>query len=177
MLRRALQLSALCLTAALGWGLWHAFAPAPSIPTLVEDAQRVDQIVIDKSARRLLASRQGETVLEFDIALGFEPVGDKAEEGDGKTPEGIFRVNRRNASSSFHLSLGLDYPQPEDLKRAEDAGRDPGGDIFIHGQPNAVGGALTLPGDWTAGCIAISNSEMERLWQLVDIGTKVEIRP
>ncbi|WP_232281854.1 L,D-transpeptidase family protein [Roseobacter sp. SK209-2-6] len=165
------------MTAALGWGLWHAFAPAPSIPTLVEDAQRVDQIVIDKSARRLLASRQGETVLEFDIALGFEPVGDKAEEGDGKTPEGIFRVNRRNANSSFHLSLGLDYPQAEDLQRAEDAGIDPGGDIFIHGQPNAVGGALTLPGDWTAGCIAISNSEMERLWQLVDIGTKVEIRP
>lgn len=161
----------------MAWGLWHGFGPRPTPPDLAAQTDRVDHILIEKSARRLTASRRGEPVLQYNIALGFAPAGDKLREGDGKTPEGLFTVNRRNANSSYHLSLGLDYPQAEDILRANAAGVDPGGDIFIHGQPNTIGGVLVLPGDWTAGCIAISDAEMEALWQLVELGTVVEIRP
>lgn len=169
--------AALCLSAVLGWVLWTHFGPRPEAPQLVATVDRVDHILIEKAARRLTASRNGQMVLQYDIALGFAPEGDKQQEGDGKTPEGLYTVNRRNPNSSFHLSLGLDYPLPEDIARAAAAGVAPGGDIFIHGQPNALGQTFVLPGDWTEGCIAITNSEMEQLWSLVDLGTQVEIRP
>ncbi|WP_417713629.1 L,D-transpeptidase family protein [Pseudophaeobacter arcticus] len=161
----------------LGWGLWQLYRPSPASPDLATLVDRVDHILIEKSARRLTASRAGQKVLQYDIALGFDPIGDKSREGDGKTPEGLFTIDRRNPNSSYHLSLGITYPQPKDIRRAAAAGIDPGGDIFIHGQPNALGNLATLPGDWTAGCIAISNTEMEQLWRLVDLGTSVEIRP
>jgi murein L,D-transpeptidase YafK len=138
---------------------------------------RIDHILIEKSHRRLTASLQGQQVLQFEIALGFAPIGDKTQEGDGKTPEGLFKIDRRNPNSSYHLSLGIDYPQPDDRARAAAQGLDPGGDIFIHGQPNALSNLITLPGDWTAGCIAVSNTEMEELWRLAALGTVVEIRP
>ncbi len=136
----------------------------------------MDHILIEKSARRLTATLNGAMVMQAEIALGFDPDGDKVQEGDGRTPEGVFTINRRNQQSAFHLSLGIDYPQPDDISRAEQHGIDPGGDIFIHGQPNGVVG-LTLPGDWTAGCVAISNAEMAQLWSLTANGTTVEIRP
>lgn len=177
MLKRLFKLAALCLIAALGWGLWQSHLPRPAPPDLAAAVDRVDRILIEKSARRLTASRQGETVLQYNVALGFAPTGDKAQEGDGKTPEGLFRVNRRNDKSSYHLSLGLDYPQSEDKTLAAAAGVSPGGDIFIHGQPNTLADMLILPGDWTAGCIAISDTEMDVLWKLVELGTVVEIRP
>lgn len=176
-MRRGIKIVALFLVAAFGWGLWHGYGPHPAPPDLAVQVERVDHILIDKSARRLTASRNGVVVLNYDIALGFTPEGDKFQEGDGKTPEGVFEINRRNGQSSYHLSLGLNYPQPEDKALATAAGVSPGGDIFIHGQPNTLGGALTLPGDWTAGCIAVSDAEMNTLWRLTDLGTVVEIRP
>jgi len=143
---------------------------------MAPEATQIDHILIEKSARRLTASLNGAVVMEADVALGFAPEGDKHQEGDGKTPVGIFRIDRRNPQSAFHLSLGINYPQPDDIERARSSGIDPGGDIFIHGQPNGITG-FTLPGDWTAGCIALSNSEMARLWSLTPNGTVVEIRP
>lgn len=143
---------------------------------MAPQAAWIDHILIEKSARRLTATQNGAVVLQADIALGFAPDGDKQQEGDGKTPVGIFRIDRRNPQSAFHLSIGIDYPQPQDIERANRQGVDPGGDIFIHGQPNGVTG-FTLPGDWTAGCIALSNAEMERLWSLTPDGAVVEIRP
>lgn len=113
----------------------------------------------------------------YPVALGFSPEGDKAREGDGRTPEGRFTIDRRNAASAYTLSLGIDYPRPEDRARARKAGYSPGGDIMIHGQPNAVPDGSMLPGDWTAGCIALSNAEIREIWQVVPIGTPVEIRP
>jgi murein L,D-transpeptidase YafK len=98
-------------------------------------------------------------------------------QGDGRTPEGAFRINRRNAHSKFHLSLGIDYPQQDDLIRASAGGYSPGGDIFIHGQPNAFFGKATLRHDWTEGCIAVSDTEIEELWLITRLGTEVEIRP
>jgi len=170
------RLLALVLLATLAWVVWQALAPRP-LPPPVAAVEEIDRILIEKSARRLTASRGGETVLEFPIALGFQPIGDKQQEGDGKTPEGIFRIDRRNPASAYHLSLGIDYPRAEDRARARAAGVSPGGDIFIHGQPNAASSLITLPGDWTAGCIAVSNEQMEILWRLAAIGTEVEIRP
>ncbi|WP_027244937.1 L,D-transpeptidase family protein [Leisingera daeponensis] len=175
-MRRLLRLLALVILTGAAWMAWQAFAPRP-VPPQATAVDRIDRILIEKSARRLTASRGGETVLEFPIALGFEPAGDKIQEGDGKTPEGTFRIDRRNPNSAYHLSLGIDYPRPGDRARARAAGVSPGGDIFIHGQPNSLGNLITLPGDWTAGCIAVSNDQMETLWRLAEIGTEVEIRP
>ena len=110
----------------------------------------------------------------YDIALGFMPVGHKQFEGDGKTPEGTYFINRHNPKSRFHLSVGISYPNPQDKAFAEAQGKSPGGDIMIHGRSDYKG---RNKGDWTAGCIAVSNPEIEELWSAVALGTTVEIRP
>jgi len=163
-------LTALALLAALAVLLW----PRPPVTPLTAPVER---LVVLKSERRLQVIVAGEVARDYRISLGFAPIGDKLREGDGRTPEGLFRIDRRNAASAYHLSLGLDYPRPEDRARAAAAGVSPGGDIFIHGQPNALPAGLTLPHDWTAGCIALSNAEMAALWPWVAVGTPVEIRP
>lgn len=114
---------------------------------------------------------------EYRIALGLSPVGDKARQGDGRTPEGVFAINRRNDRSAYHLSLGRDYPQPGDRTGAQAGGYDPRGDIMIHGQPNALADYAVLRGDWTAGCMAVTNAEMQEIWSVTDARTVVEIRP
>jgi len=138
---------------------------------------QIDRIVIEKSARQMQLLQGGRVVRSFTIALGFSPEGDKDRQGDGRTPEGEFRIDRRNEDSAFHLSLGLDYPRPEDRAEAAAVGYSPGGDIFIHGQPNALPEGFKLKGDWTNGCIAVTNSEMREIWAATPVGTVVEIRP
>lgn len=157
--------------------LWDRYTPTPPPPTLAPIKGQIDRLLVEKSARRMTAYQDGTPVRVYDIALGFSPTGNKQIEGDGKTPEGIFKINRRNAKSAFHLSLGLNYPLPDDLARAREDGTDPGGDIFIHGQPNGLKRQEKIKRDWTAGCIAVSNTEMEELWAIIPIGTVVEIRP
>lgn len=151
--------------------------PVPEPEPLAPLTERIDHILVEKAARRMTVFRNGKALRSYDIALGFTPEGDKEIEGDGKTPEGHFTINRRNPESAYHLSLGINYPQAEDIARARAAGHSPGGDIFIHGQPNAVPDALEIPGDWTAGCIAVSNAEIRELWRITPNGTSVEIRP
>lgn len=148
--------------------------PAPALPPLTGTAER---IVVEKSARRMVLYARGQPMRIYRIALGSSPKGDKTRQGDGRTPEGQFRIDRRNAQSAYHLSLGLDYPQPEDRARAARLGLDPGGDIMIHGQPNLLPDDAVLKGDWTAGCIAVSNAEMREIWSATDAETVVEIRP
>ena len=155
----------------------------PRMPVVVPDPAPnalqgpVDHILIEKSARRMVVFRAGKPLKTYQIALGFAPTGDKLRQGDGRTPEGRFRINRRNAASAYHLSLGLDYPQAEDIARARAGGYDPGGDIFIHGQPNSRKGLPPLRQDWTAGCIAVSDAEIEELWAATPNAITVEIRP
>lgn len=177
MMRRLARLfSGLALLALMLMGLAALYlrpAPAPFPPL----AGQIERIVVEKAARRMVLVRNGTVVREYRIALGFSPEGDKARQGDGRTPEGIFRIDRRNDRSAYHLSLGLDYPQPADRARAAAGGYDPGGDIMIHGQPNALPDGTVLRGDWTAGCIAVSNAEMREIWAATDAGTAVEIRP
>lgn len=108
----------------------------------------------------------------YHIDLGFAPVGDKNQSGDGKTPEGAYYVDRRNPESDFHLSLGINYPNARDIAEAKKLGVDPGGDIFIHGRGNPVSRLIR---DWTWGCIAITNKEMEEVFAMVRTGTPVLI--
>jgi murein L,D-transpeptidase YafK len=170
--------SALVMIAFLGLGAaWFYFAPAPIPPNLPPIIGMADRIIVEKSARRMVLMQNDKVLREYRIALGFSPQGDKERQGDGRTPEGVFAIDRRNDRSAYHLSLGLDYPQPEDRARAKAAGYDPGGDIMIHGQPNALADDVVLRGDWTAGCIAVSNAEMREIWAATDARTVVEVRP
>lgn len=168
-------LTLLLLIAVLGLALAAIWLrPLPPLPPI---RGSIDLIVIDKSARRMQLFQNGQPLRTYRIALGFAPSGDKVAQGDGRTPEGRFTIDRRNADSAYLLSLGLDYPQAEDHARAAAAGYNPGGDIFIHGQPNALPDGFIVKGDWTAGCIALTNAEMQQIWEVTPIGTAVEIRP
>lgn len=144
-------------------------------PEMLPEARQADFVLIEKAERRLTLMRDGSVLKHYRIGLGFAPKGDKRIEGDGKTPEGTYRIDRRNDRSKFHLSLGIDYPNAAQRKAARAEGRNPGGDIFIHGQPNGYSGAK-IRGDWTAGCAAVSNAEIREIWSRVPMGTPVEIR-
>ncbi|MDS9466506.1 L,D-transpeptidase family protein [Paracoccus sp. MBLB3053] len=151
--------------------------PRPPARPEAPIASPVERILIEKSSRRMTVWQRDGAPRTFRIALGFAPDGDKSREGDGRTPEGIFKVDRLNRQSAYHLSLGLDYPQRQHREAARKGGYDPGGDIMIHGQPNEVPDGYKVKGDWTAGCIAVTNAEIEEIFAHADIGTEVEIRP
>ena len=157
-------------------------AAALSASALAQELPRdslADRIVIDKSDRRLSLYRRNRLLKTYDIALGPNPNGHKEREGDGRTPEGSYVIDSRNRNSAFHRSLHISYPNDQDRRRARRLGVSPGGDIMIHGLPNgmdAIGKAHLLR-DWTQGCIAVTNAEIEEIWRVVRDGTRVEIRP
>ena len=139
----------------------------------------VDRILIEKSTRRLMLISQGEVLKSYKIALGGNPIGPKERQGDNKTPEGTYVIDTRNRDSRFHLSLRISYPNERDKIRAKELGVSPGGDIMIHGIKNGfswVGDAHTGI-DWTKGCIAVTDQEIEEIDKLAPNGTIVEIRP
>jgi murein L,D-transpeptidase YafK len=140
---------------------------------------RADKIVILKSARTMTLFSGGKAFKTYTVALGSVPVGPKRLEGDHKTPEGIFTIDARNPRSQFHLALHISYPQAADRERARSLGARPGGAVMIHGLPKAYAylGALHRQTDWTDGCIAVTNAEIEEIWKLAPVGTRVEIRP
>jgi murein L,D-transpeptidase YafK len=148
---------------------WQALSPGTTI----------DQIVVEKAARKLSIFRDGKQIKSYRIALGRKPVGAKQEEGDMKTPEGTYKIDSRNAQSSFHLALHVSYPSDEDNRRAAARGASAGSDIMIHGLRNGLGwiGAFHRWKDWTAGCIALTDEEIEELWRVTPDGTVIEIRP
>ena len=133
----------------------------------------VSSIVVNKGARKMYLLHGDDVLREFDVEMGFAPAGPKQVEGDGKTPEGTYYIDRRNPDSSFHLSLGISYPNAEDRALARALGQSPGGDIFIHGQPNLF---KAKGPDWTAGCIAVTNREMEDVYAMIKIGTVITLR-
>lgn len=138
-----------------------------------------DKILIEKKARRLSLISEGEVIKTYKIALGGDPVGPKERQGDNKTPEGIYTIESRNRDSAYHLSLRISYPNEIDKMRAKKLGASPGGDIMIHGIKNGLSwvGSLHARIDWTKGCIAVTDEEMEEIERLVPDGTLVEIRP
>lgn len=150
-----------------------------AVADVAADGPRIDRVLIDKS-ERLLTLLSGEQPMKtYPIALGAAPKGAKRFEGDQRTPEGVYTVDYRNSSSAFHLALRISYPNEADRMLALEAGQDPGGQIMIHGLKNGQGwlGARHLSDDWTDGCIAVTNDEIEEIWSLVQLGTPVEIRP
>jgi murein L,D-transpeptidase YafK len=142
-------------------------------------ANRADLVVVKKEERRMLLLSRGQVIRSYEISLGFNPVGHKKYEGDGRTPEGRYYLNWRNPQSRFHKSIHISYPNETDLQRAHYLGQPPGGHIMIHGIPNRFARAPELfEGiDWTEGCIAVSNSDIEEIWQLVADHTPIEIYP
>lgn len=135
---------------------------------------KADGVVVSKSDRKMYVMKGTMALSVHDIDLGFSPDGHKAQEGDGRTPEGQYFINRRNYNSAYFLSLGISYPNERDLALARAAGVNPGGDIFIHGGPRYVGQAGRR--DWTAGCIAVTDAEMEQIYQMVPDGVPIWIQ-
>ncbi len=142
-------------------------------------AERVDLVRVDKGERRMELVSSGRVVRTYSIALGGDPIGHKQQEGDERTPEGRYVLDWRNGGSAFHKSIHVSYPNAEDKASAARRGVDPGGMIMIHGQPNGFWWAawLTQWFDWTDGCIAVTDGEMDEIWELVGNGTPIEIRP
>lgn len=145
---------------------------ASATPELASKAEQADAIRVFKSTRRMELLRGGKVLRSYRIALGDAPVGHKRQQGDERTPEGDYRITYRNPQSRFHLSLRVSYPNQADREQARKRGVDPGGDIMIHGS--------TPPGykgDWTDGCIAVTNAQIEEIWRLVPVGTPIRINP
>ena len=147
-------------------------------PAFAAQNLKADHVVVLKQKRELLLMRGKKVLKSFPIALGFHPKGPKRWEGDGRTPEGTYRIDSRLAASHYHLALHISYPNPADQARAQAAHRSPGGAIMIHGMPNWFSEiTMSMAPDWTSGCIAVNNDEIEEIWAAVDDGTPIEIRP
>lgn len=138
-----------------------------------------DSIVVEKSEHRLSLYRHGTLLRTYLVALGQHPVGDKVRIGDMRTPEGVFRIEARNPESRYHRALRISYPDAVHRARANALGVSPGGDIMIHGLPDrqAWVGAAHRNFDWTEGCIAVTNQEIEEIWSAVPVGTPIQIKP
>ncbi len=167
----------LILSAAAPVAADFAFA---QVPASAAPEGGVETVLVEKGERRLqLLGADGTVLKSYTIALGGDPLGHKQREGDGRTPEGRYTIDWRNPQSAYHLSLHISYPDQDDTRRANERGEDPGGMIMIHGMRNGLGwlGSLHQYVDWTDGCIAVTNAEMDEIWRLVPKRTPIEIRP
>ncbi len=140
---------------------------------------RADKIVVYKSKRILELQQDGKILKTYRIALGLEPMGDKTYEGDYKTPEGKYFINGKNSKSAYYKNLGISYPNQRDRLEAKKSGKPTGGDVKIHGLRNDMAwlGKCHRFKDWTHGCVAVSNPEMEEIYQAVDLNTRIELLP
>ncbi|MBU2936125.1 MULTISPECIES: L,D-transpeptidase family protein [Pacificibacter] len=135
---------------------------------------RVTRVVLYKGRRRLYLLSGTKVLKKYKVGLGGVPVGHKQFEGDGKTPEGSYIIDRKNPQSQYHLSIGISYPNSRDIAYARANGRSPGGEIFIHGRAGEHKGRGR---DWTAGCIAVKDRHMEEIYMMVATGTQIDIHP
>lgn len=149
--------------------------PAPPAPGVAI----VDRIVIEKAAHRMTLLAGERKLATYRVSLGHGGLAPKAREGDGRTPEGDYLITGRNPKSAYHLSLRIGYPTPAQVAEARKAGVNPGGDIMIHGLPNGRGGLAKLYAghDWTDGCVAVTDAEIEEIWRLTRDGANVHIAP
>jgi murein L,D-transpeptidase YafK len=172
---RTLGISAGVAAVLIGTGALWANAPISPLPV---DA-KADLLVINKVERELLAYSRGSLLRSYRVSLGREPVGTKIRQGDRKTPEGNYVIDSHNPASSFHRALHVSYPSAADVERARAGGYDPGGEIMAHGIHNGLGwiGKAHRLVDWTVGCIAVTDPEIEELYRIVPDGTRIEIRP
>lgn len=149
------------------------------IPSIVFCAERVDSVLVVKSKSALYLIKDGKTLSSFHIVFGANPKGHKIKEGDERTPEGHYILDYKKSDSAFYKAIHISYPNDHDRKRAKEAGVNPGGSIMIHGQKNGFGWLswLSQKFNWTNGCIALTNAEMDQVWERVEVGTPIEIRP
>jgi murein L,D-transpeptidase YafK len=156
-------------------GLVYYFYPE----TKLQPDIKIDELVVIKSKRTMYAYSNGKLIKVYHVALGQDPIGDKEFRGDKRTPEGRYRINDRNPKSGFHKNLGVSYPDKTDIEEAKKRGVNPGGDIKIHGLKNGFGfiGKFHRLLNWTAGCIAVTDNEVDELYESVDNGTTIIIRP
>ena len=175
MIRRLLIITAALAVVGLAVLATTRESPAPALP----EALRADHILVEKSAHRLTLLAGDRVLKRYAVALGHGGLAPKTREGDDRTPEGSYRIDGRNPLSHYHLALHISYPEPRDVQAAAFRGEPPGGDIMIHGLPNGFGGIGSRHRvvDWTAGCIAVTDAEIEEIWHAVPDGTPVEIRP
>lgn len=161
----------LLIVVAVAW-YWYPGKPLP-------DGIVIDKLVVYKSRRKMEAYANGGLIKTYDIALGKDPIGHKQFEGDNKTPEGSYTINARNPNSAYHKNLGVSYPNETDKANAVKLGKAAGGDIKIHGLKNGRGyiGKCHRLKDWTAGCIAVTNDEVDELYAAVKQNTEIEIFP
>jgi murein L,D-transpeptidase YafK len=141
-------------------------------------ALHADRVLVLKHERTLQLLNQGKVIKTYKVALGGDPVGAKTRQGDHKTPEGVYVLDSRNAHSQFYRSIHISYPSARDRAAARQKGVSPGGDVFVHGLPNGYGwiGAGHRAKDWTDGCIAVTDQEIDEIWRAVADGTPIEIR-
>ena len=137
-----------------------------------------DKVLVDKSDEKLYLLKDGTTIAEFSVAFGSNPVGHKQQEGDERTPEGHYLLDYKKSDSSFYKAIHISYPNNADRQAAAAKGVDPGGLIMIHGQRNRLGwlSFITQRFNWTDGCIAVTNGEMDQIWNSVAVNTPIEIR-
>jgi len=142
-------------------------------------AQKADKVLVIKSEKRLYLMEEGKQIASFRATFGANPVGHKERKGDERTPEGHYVLDYKNSNSQFYKSIHISYPNAQDRRKARRLGVNPGGDIMIHGQTNGWGwaGPLMQFFSWTDGCVPLSDSDMDKVWEAVDPGTPIEIRP
>lgn len=152
---------------------------ALSLSGVVNGAEKADRVLVDKSESRLYLIRNNEVFASFPVKFGANPKGHKQKLGDERTPEGNYILGYKNAGSSFYKSIHISYPNAKDREVARKLGVSPGGDIMIHGQANGWGSYsfITQFFNWTDGCVALTNRDMNAVWDAVDPGTPIEIRP
>lgn len=166
--RRTVTLSLLAFLAACG-------KPKPKVKPY--KGPPITQVVVNKGDRRMYLISGRTVVKSYDIGLGNQPIGHKQFEGDGKTPEGVYFIDRFNPRSRYHLSVGVSYPNENDQHYASFLGRDPGGDIFIHGRGPEGNAFAPKNRDWTVGCIAVTDKEIEEIYPMLRVGIPIVINP
>ncbi len=150
-----------------------------SASTIGFGAEKADIVFVSKSESKLYLKKNGKILKKYRVAFGANPRGHKQQEGDERTPEGKYILDYKNAASSFYKAIHISYPNEADKKKAAAKGVNPGGSIMLHGQKNGFGWFAFAAQffNWTDGCIAVSNSSMDEIWQAVDVGTPIEIAP
>ena len=163
--------SGLVLAGLAAWSLWPTSSLAASA--------KADLVVVHKAARRLELYRGGSLLKSYAVSLGRHPIGPKQQQGDGRTPEGEYRLDYRKPDSSFYRAIHVSYPGPADIAASRSRGVDPGGLVMVHGMKNGLGwlGRLHLAIDWTDGCVAVTDREMDEIWRAVPDGTKIVLEP
>lgn len=150
-----------------------------TLSTISHALPKADMVVVNKSNKKLYLIKQGKSYRQYDIALGPQPTGHKIKSGDERTPEGHYVLDYKHENSDFYRAIHISYPNNMDIEKARSKGVDPGGSIMIHGMPNNLGWpeSLVQSFNWTNGCIAVTNSEMDEIWSAIDEGTPIEIQP